>query len=144
MKKLFQLTVLLLILVGTLQAQTLQFKKDKEFKVVQFTDMHYKPGVAASDTVLQPVIDRQIPWAFVHGNHDDEHDWNRTQVMDYIMQKPYSMVQRGDKHLYGEGNYIIEVRASDNADDISTYIRLRGGEILFPVDFPETFQKDKE
>ena len=155
MKRLFQLTALLLILTTALQAQSLQFKKDQDFKVVQFTDVHYKPGVAASDTaillinevldaehpdfvvftgdlawakpiqdcfdaVLQPVIDRQIPWAFVHGNHDDEHGWNRTQVMDYIMQKPYSMVQRGDKHLYGEGNYIIEVRASDNADDIAT------------------------
>ncbi len=156
-KRTLQLAAALILLVSSVQAQNLEFQKNKDFKIVQFTDMHYKPGVAASDTaiilvnevldiekpdfvvftgdlawakpakecfdtVLQPVIDRKIPWAYVNGNHDDEFEWNRTQIMDYITQKPYCMATHGDKNLKGEGNYILEIRSSEDKDKISTLL----------------------
>lgn len=157
MKKVFQIAMVFALFATMLQAQNLQFEKDKDFKIVQFTDVHYKPGVAASDTaiilineildaekpdfvvftgdlvwgapakdafdtVLQPVIDRSIPWAYVNGNHDDEFELNRTQIMDHITQKPYCMASHGDKSLKGEGNYILELRSSESRDEISTLL----------------------
>ena len=154
MKKSFLLFAVLLCITIALQAQQLQFKKDKSFKILQFTDVHYKPGVIASDTaimlinevldleqpdfvvftgdiafappvdkaydtVLEPVIERKIPWAYVNGNHDDEQGWTRTQIMDYLVTKPYCLALHGDKNLKGEGNYIIELRAADDKDKIA-------------------------
>lgn len=157
MKRIIQLAMFIAFFTGVLHAQNLQFTSENNFKIIQFTDVHYKPGVAASDTalllineildsekpdfvvftgdlawakpakdcfdiVLAPVIDRKIPWAYVNGNHDDEQGWSRTQIMDYITQKPYCLATHGDKNLKGEGNYILELRASDDKDKTSTLL----------------------
>lgn len=157
MKRVVPFAMLIALFTCALTAQNLQFTSGKDFKIIQFTDIHYKPGVAASDTalilinevldsekpdfvvftgdlawakpakdcfdiVLAPVIDRKIPWAYVNGNHDDEQGWSRTQIMDYITQKPYCLATHGDKNLKGEGNYILELRASDDKDKTSTLL----------------------
>lgn len=157
MRKIISILLVFTMLAINLQAQALQFKANKDFKIIQFTDMHYRPGDKESevalklvnevldaekpdfvvftgdlawagpakdcfDDVLKPAIDRHIPWAFVYGNHDDEHDWTRTQIMDYITQKPHCLATYGDKNLMGEGNYILEVRSSDDIDKISTLL----------------------
>lgn len=157
MKRFYLITPVFLFLVSAAFAQNLKFDSGKSFKIVQFTDVHYKPNVAASDTaimlinevldaetpdlvvftgdiawgattkesfdtVLEPVIKRNIKWAYVNGNHDDEHGWNRTQLMDYLVTKPYCMASHGDKNLQGEGNYILEIRSSDNMDKISNLL----------------------
>jgi hypothetical protein len=71
------------------------------------TNKAAKPGW---DEVLAPVIDRKIPYAVVLGNHDDEQDWTRRQIIDYVIQKPYSLTQEGPAYLKGVGNYILEVK----------------------------------
>lgn len=157
MRKNLLLVALLILLAPELKSQVLQFKSGENFKIIQFTDIHYQPNVAASDTaiilinevlenespdfvvftgdlvwakpakdcfdaVLAPVIERGIPWAFVYGNHDDEHDWSRTKIMDYLITKPHCVAVHGDKNLKGEGNYVLEVRTSDNIDKIETLL----------------------
>lgn len=52
--------------VGTLSAQqpTLRFHADKKFKIVQFTDVHWKPGNPASDIAaerMDEVLDAEKP-----------------------------------------------------------------------------------
>ena len=157
MRKSYLITFVLMFLFGILHAQDLKFESGSSFKIVQFTDVHYKPNVAESDTaimmikevldiekpdlvvltgdiawgattkecfdnVLEPVIKRNIPWAYVNGNHDDEHDWNRTQLMDYLVTKPFCLAQHGNKDLKGVGNYILEIRSSDDKDKISNLL----------------------
>lgn len=157
MKKNLLIILLVTIITSGLNAQVLQFKSGKDFKIVQFTDVHYKPNVAESDTaiilikevlenekpdfvvftgdliwagprkeafdaVLAPVIERNIPWAYVNGNHDDEHGWSRTQIMDYLVTQPFCMALHGDKHLKGEGNYIIELRSSEDNNEIESLL----------------------
>lgn len=122
----------------------LSFNSEGKFKIVQFTDIHYKTGTEGSarslrlmkqvldtekpdlvvftgdiitcspqkqgwDDVLSVVIDHQTPYAVVLGNHDDEHDWTRRQIFDYITTKPYSLAKTGSGRLKGFGNYILKV-----------------------------------
>lgn len=130
--------------------EPLKFNKNGDFKIVQFTDVHYKPEKQAQsdtailliervlkaekpdlvvfsgdlawgkpvfecfDKVLEPVIKSSTPWAFVFGNHDDEQGATRTEIMDYLITKPYCYAQAGPKSLKGVGNYILEVKGAED------------------------------
>ena len=59
------------------------------------------------------VTDRQIPWAAVFGNHDDEDGDSRTAQLRYMQALPYSLVQPGPKDIHGVGNYILKVYSAD-------------------------------
>lgn len=54
--------------------------------------------------VTQQVIDRQIPWTAIFGNHDSEHTNDREQQLKYMSTLPYSLCQVGPKDVYGNGN----------------------------------------
>lgn len=68
----------------------------------------------ALDVLFAPVIASKTPWAYVFGNHDDEADMSRTQIMEYVTQMPYCIAQKGDQYLSGVGNYVLEVEDSKN------------------------------
>ena len=64
MKYKFIILLLLNIITISLNAQKLTFKKDRTFKIVQFTDMHYVKGNPQSDTTLlliSRVLDTEKP-----------------------------------------------------------------------------------
>lgn len=66
-----------------------------------------KPGW---DEVLSTAISRKIPYAVILGNHDDEQDWTRQQIMEYVIQQPYCYAQTGPAYLKGVGNYVLEIK----------------------------------
>jgi Predicted phosphohydrolases len=112
-----------LVALMSLQAGAqLKFRNDGTFKIVQFTDVHWVPGNAASneaaermnevldaekpdlvvytgdlvfakpasvclDEALKPAVSRGIPFAVTFGNHDDEQDMTRQQLLEYISKK---------------------------------------------------------
>lgn len=66
------------------------------------------------DEVLEAVVGRQIPWAAVLGNHDDEYtSWSRRQIIESISERPYSLVSLGPENITGNGNYIVTVNGSE-------------------------------
>ncbi|PCH69786.1 MAG: hypothetical protein COC06_06780 [Bacteroidales bacterium] len=136
---------------------TLKFNNKGKFKIVQFTDMHFrcntpksklvlqmmnevldteKPDlviftgdIVSSDTLLKgwnivtkPLIDRAIPWAVTIGNHDDEHDKKREEILPLIEKFPYNQTKVGPKSVYGYGNYTLSVKsANSNIDAFLLY-----------------------
>lgn len=52
----------------------------------------------------KPVVDRQIPWAAIFGNHDSEIDDDRAEQMRTLMNMPYSLAQAGPEDVDGVGN----------------------------------------
>jgi len=56
------------------------------------------------------VIKRKIPWATVLGNHDDEDDFDRKKLMEYISQMPFSVSSPGPEDVDGAGNYVCHVQ----------------------------------
>lgn len=59
------------------------------------------------------VTDRQIPWAAVFGNHDDEDGASREDQVKYMQGLPYSLVQAGPSNIHGAGNYVLKVKSAD-------------------------------
>lgn len=144
---LFLLISIWLSFSNIITGQTLKFSPRGEFKIVQFTDTHFRFGSVRSDSVIttietvinaekpdlvvftgdvvtwnntrkgwlklmQPVIDAHIPWAVTLGNHDQEFDLTREQVLEILETLPYSLSKRGPKNVSGSGNYVLHIKAS--------------------------------
>jgi predicted MPP superfamily phosphohydrolase len=59
------------------------------------------------------VIDRNISWAAVFGNHDSEDKLPRQDVMKLLEALPYSLSKAGPQEVYGVGNYVLKVFSAD-------------------------------
>ncbi|TMW58190.1 hypothetical protein Poli38472_011778 [Pythium oligandrum] len=66
---------------------------------------------AAMDAATGGVEAREIPYAMVFGNHDDENGFSREELMNMAKGKPHSYSQRGPVEVYGVGNYELSVQA---------------------------------
>lgn len=55
---------------------------------------------------------KQVPWAAVFGNHDDEGDANRRELLEVLQEGSYALTEAGPKELSGVGNYILSVQSS--------------------------------
>jgi hypothetical protein len=119
-----------------------------KFKIVQFTDIHYKathpeskesielikevlaaekpdliaftgdivsmtPCFQGWDDILNAVEEFKIPWAAVFGNHDDEQDKKRDEILEYIVKRKYCVAEKGPD-IKGTGNYIVEISSGTN------------------------------
>lgn len=61
----------------------------------------------------KPVIEREIPWCAVFGNHDSEIYADRDYQMKTLENMPYSLSRAGPKSVDGVGNYYIKLHSSD-------------------------------
>ena len=138
------------------QNKALKFGEDGKFKIVQFTDIHYKSGNPNSQvaldrmnevldaekpdlvvytgdliysapagsgirTVVEPASRRGIPFAVVLGNHDDEFDLKRHELIEVIKDMPgnYTSTTAG---LSGVTNFILTVKgAKEDKDEAVLY-----------------------
>ncbi|ETO27808.1 hypothetical protein RFI_09325, partial [Reticulomyxa filosa] len=56
----------------------------------------------------------ETPWAYTLGNHDDQADYNRTQIINYAVKQSYSLTQAGPTDIGGVSNYYLTVFNSAN------------------------------
>lgn len=149
--------IILFFMMQTVSAQQLKFNKNGNFKIVQFTDLHYAAGAVPSaksikmmestlesekpdvviftgdvvvkaptskgwDEVLDVVISRNIPYIVTLGNHDDESEWSRSQVADYLSKKPLLINNRASlQEVDGVLNASIAVMGNDHKAAFTLY-----------------------
>ncbi|KAK5171702.1 uncharacterized protein LTR77_003338 [Saxophila tyrrhenica] len=76
-------------------------------------------GPSAPDTqsalfkLVAPLIERNIPYASIFGNHDDEgaRSLSRTQQMALLQTLPGNLAHPGPAEVDGVGNYYLEIQA---------------------------------
>lgn len=149
-KRSFILSVVLLCtsLLTCAQKPTLHFSADGEFKIVQFTDLHYKWGKKASNKTIEcmekvldaeqpdfvmvtgdivysesvrdilPVLfaciyEREIPFAVVLGNHDEQFDCTLSEIYDIVQALPYNV--QPDRNGAFSPDYILPVLSADGS-----------------------------
>ena len=148
----FNLAILFIVLIsGLLVAQepSLQFDEKGEFKIAQFTDMHFYDGGPKSPQVIENIravlekekpnlviltgdivtgskkegeslrnweiltdlfIEYNTPYAVAFGNHDDEAEVSRKEVLDYLSGRPLCLISdEGGDAVKGVGNYVLPV-----------------------------------
>ncbi len=151
-KRIVALSMAAFSFVCTMTAQTppLRFSHDKTFKIVQFTDLHFKngnkkslgatemmaevidaerpdlvmitgdlvysDGVAGSlEEIVKPLAERNVPWAFVFGNHDEQFDMTLGEIYDFLQGKA-GCVNPARSDTISLPDYVIDISASDGSD----------------------------
>lgn len=73
---------------------------------------------------VKPLVDRKIPYAAIFGNHDDEGNLKRPQLMAILEELPYSLSSAGPEDVDGIGNYVVEVlgRGSSAHSALTLYL----------------------
>jgi predicted MPP superfamily phosphohydrolase len=155
---------LFLDLTNSLFTEKLQFKQDKEFTILQFTDLHFgEDGMKdVNSTILQEKLINltnpdlvvvtgdsvsgyawdgmnstfykdcwdswtkamrklKIPYAYTLGNHDDQADLSRKQIVDLDSTHNYSMVQY-NSNVTGATNYYLPIYSSKSKEDIAALL----------------------
>ena len=59
--------------------------------------------------VVQPIVDRNLPWAAVFGNHDDEGSVSRSDLMSAMLKIPGCLSMHGPSEINGVGNFILPI-----------------------------------
>lgn len=54
-------------------------------------------------------IERKIPFAVIFGNHDDEGDLSREDLMRVSEELPYCVARPGFDTVSGVGNYVVAI-----------------------------------
>jgi len=87
---------------------------------------HPSLAVLTGDIVIQPsaegwkavtalFTEAGIPFAVVMGNHDDEAEWSRDRIFDFLETVDGFVGSKGPASVSGVGNYIIGIRSASSA-----------------------------
>ncbi len=63
--------------------------------------------------VIETVAACEVPWAAVFGNHDDEGNADRHELMAVMQENSFSLSQPGPEDVPGVGNYTLPIQSSD-------------------------------
>lgn len=83
-----------------------------------------KDAQSAVFKFVKPLVERKIPYAAIFGNHDDEGNLNREQLMTLLQDLPYSLSSAGPEDIDGVGNYVVEVlgRSTTHHSALTLYL----------------------
>ena len=76
-----------------------------------------EPAEASVREILEPISSRKIPFAVAFGNHDEEYDKTRQEMLDIVMSIPYN-INTKTEGIYGVTNCVLTL-SSPGSDKIS-------------------------
>lgn len=154
MRRLLAVIALFAVAVGaTAQSKpVLKFNPDGKFKIVQFTDIHYKYGKEASKRALEcinavldaekpdfviitgdlvyadsveaavreltaPIVQRNVPFGIVFGNHDHQFDRTLSQTYDQIQAMSNSFMP--ERLNIASPDYTVEIMSGTNPGKVA-------------------------
>ncbi len=68
-------------------------------------------NVLALETALIPIVEANLPWAYVFGNHDSEYGSDKTILFKAAQAIPNCLMQNFDNNISGLGNYYLELKS---------------------------------
>ena len=77
-----------------------------------------KPAETSARHILQPLVDRKIPFAVAMGNHDSDCDLSRTDMFKVLRSIPGNVNTIDDEGISGCSNDIITLSGSKGVDRV--------------------------
>ncbi len=69
------------------------------------------------EMATDPIIQRNIPFAVVLGNHDDESEMSREQIASILIKKAGCLFVPKVEGVFGYGNYLVPVKSSTGTNN---------------------------
>ncbi len=70
------------------------------------------PVAKGWEMATEPIVTRNIPFAVVFGNHDDESELTREQIASIVVKIPGCLFVPQIKGVFGFGNYVLTIKSS--------------------------------
>lgn len=87
--------------------------------VIHTGDVVYgKPAEASARTILQPLVDRNIPFAVAMGNHDSDFDLTRTEMYAVLRSIKGNVNTPDDKGITGCSNDVITLSGANGVERV--------------------------
>ena len=87
--------------------------------VIHTGDIVYgKPAEASARAILQPLVDRHIPFAVAMGNHDSDFDLSRTEMYKELRSIPGNVNTPDDLGISGCSNDILTLSGPDGIESV--------------------------
>ena len=77
-----------------------------------------KPAADCARAILQPLVDRKIPFAVAMGNHDSDFDLSRTEMFKVLRSIPGNVNTIDDDGISGCSNDIITISGKGGVDRV--------------------------
>jgi DNA repair exonuclease SbcCD nuclease subunit len=100
-----------------------------------------RPDLQSAREILQPIVDRGIPFAVALGNHDSQFGATREEMFDLILQLPGCVNLPPKEGVYGCSNDVITLSGPDGVDrvlylfDSMDAVILKGEEEIHSYDY---------
>jgi predicted phosphodiesterase len=97
-----------------------------------------KPAEPSVREILEPISSRKIPFAVAFGNHDEEFDKTRQEMLDIVMSIPYNINTKTES-IYGVTNCALTLSSSkkDTVERIFYLLDSNRGATI--EDIPKTY-----
>ena len=77
-----------------------------------------KPAEASARAILQPLVDRNIPFAVAMGNHDSDFDLSRTEMYKVLRSIPGNVNTPDDLGIHGCSNDILTLSGKNGVERV--------------------------
>ena len=73
-----------------------------------------QPTPESWEILTELLISYQVPYAVTFGNHEDEAQMTREELLKYLSDRPYSIISdEGENQVAGIGNYVLPLYKQD-------------------------------
>ncbi|BBI36360.1 metallophosphoesterase family protein [Cohnella abietis] len=104
---------------------------EKPDLVVLTGDMIWSHGVAdpkaSFHRAIAPVVESQVPWAAVFGNHDAEAGVTKEELLDIQLENELCLSAAGPADINGVGNFVLKLKDSTGSKDTAAMYFLDSG-----------------
>jgi predicted phosphodiesterase len=74
--------------------------------------------VKAWTTLTDVLAEAKIPWSVAFGNHDQEFELTKSQILKILAKQPYNMTENGPDNIPGNGNYVLKIGSSKHPEKV--------------------------
>lgn len=68
------------------------------------------PTIESWEIITSLLIEYKTPYAIAFGNHDDEAQFSRKELLNYLSKRPYCIIaDEGENRVNGIGNYAVPI-----------------------------------
>ncbi|MDF2872438.1 MAG: hypothetical protein K0R05_4013, partial [Anaerocolumna sp.] len=85
-----------------------------DFVMITGDTVYGSDNLGGIDKALEPLVEAEIPWSLVFGNHDDEEGVEKEELIKKVMDLQGSLVFHAEDSGFGIGNHYLEIKNGNN------------------------------